>query len=124
VRLLIDTHVLLWWRDDSLRLSDHVRREIANPNNEICVSVVTLWEIVLKRGSGKLQFPDDLEQVVREESFTLVPIDFRHLRTAEALPPLHGDPFDRMLIAQAIVEGAPLVTNDQAISRYGIATVW
>jgi PIN domain nuclease of toxin-antitoxin system len=64
VRLLIDTDALLWWRDDSPQLSPRARREIADPNNEICVSVVTMWEIVLKRSAGRLNFPDELEQVL------------------------------------------------------------
>jgi PIN domain nuclease of toxin-antitoxin system len=124
VRYLIDTHALLWWREDSPRLSVRARREIADPSNEGCVSIVTLWEIVLKRSNGKLQFPDNLEDVLRQEAFTLIPISFQHLQTAESLPWLHRDPFDRMLIAQAIVEGAPLITHDRAVLAYGVPTLW
>jgi PIN domain nuclease of toxin-antitoxin system len=124
VRLLIDTHVLIWWREDSPRVSARVRQEITDPTNEICVSVVSLWEIVLKRSSGRLQFPDDLEQVVREESFTLVPIDYRHLRTAEGLAWFHRDPFDRMMIAQALAEGIPIATADRHFAAYGVQVVW
>ena len=92
--------------------------------NEILVSVATLWEISIKRVLGKLSFPDDLEEVVREESFGLVPISFQHLRRLETLPGLHRDPFDRMLVAQALTEGAPLVTNDRALLAYGAPTLW
>ena len=124
MRLLLDTHVLLWWREDSPNLSVRARAEITDPINEILVSTATLWEIVIKRGLGRLTFPDDLEGVLREESFSLIPIGFQHLRRLELLPKLHRDPFDRMLIAQALTEGAPLVTNDHALLAYGIPTLW
>ena len=124
MRLLLDTHVLLWWRDNAPNLSPRARGAIADPANEILISAATLWEIVIKRGLGKLRFPDDLEDVLREESFTLVPISFRHLRCLEALPLLHRDPFDRILIAQAMIEGAPLVTNDTILLRYGAPILW
>jgi PIN domain nuclease of toxin-antitoxin system len=124
VRLLVDTHVLLWWRADSPQLSPRARREIADSNNEVCVSVATLWEIVLKRSAGRLNFPDELEQVLREESFTLMPIGFQHLRTTERLPFLHKDPFDRMIIAQALAEGIPIATRDRVFAAYGVQIVW
>jgi len=124
VRLLVDTHVLLWWRDDSPQLSPRARREIADSKNEVCVSVVTLWEIVLKRSTGKLNFPDDLEQVLQEDSFTLMPIGFQHLRTIERLPFLHKDPFDRMMIGQALSEGIPIATGDRIFAAYGAQIVW
>lgn len=124
MRLLVDTHALLWWREDSPQLSQRARREIADSNNEICVSVATLWEIILKRSAGKLNFPDDLQQILQEESFALIPIGLQHLRTIERLPFLHKDPFDRMLVAQAIAEGMPLITNDRALTRYGAAVLW
>jgi PIN domain nuclease of toxin-antitoxin system len=124
VRLLLDTHVLLWWRDDSPRLSPRARAEISDASNEVLVSTATLWEIVIKRGLGKLAFPDDLEDVVREESFGLIPISYQHLRRVERLPGLHRDPFDRMLVAQALTEVAPRVTNDRAILSYGAPTLW
>ena len=124
MRLLLDTHVLLWWRDNSSNLSPRAHGAIADPANEILISTATLWEIVIKRGLGKLRFPDDLEDVLREEAFTLAPIGFRHLRCLEALPLLHKDPFDRMLVAQAMIEGAPLVTNDGALSGYGAPLLW
>ena len=124
MRLLLDTHVLVWWRDDSPHLSVRAKAEIADPINEVLVSTATLWEIVIKRGLGKLTFPDDLEGVLGEEAFSLMPISFQHLRRVELLPKLHRDPFDRMLIAQALTEGAPLVTNDHALLAYGVPTLW
>ena len=124
MRLLLDTHVLVWWRDDFPHLSERAKAEITNSINEILVSTATLWEIVIKRALGKLIFPEDLEDVLREESFGLIPISFQHLRRVELLPKLHRDPFDRMLIAQALTEGAPLVTNDHALLAYGVPTLW
>jgi PIN domain nuclease of toxin-antitoxin system len=124
MRLLLDTHVLLWWRDDSPRLSARARAAITEAANEVLVSTATLWEIVIKRALGKLIFPDELEAVIREESFQVIGIGLQHLRQMELLPALHRDPFDRMLIAQALTEGAPLVTNDHALLAYGVPTVW
>ena len=124
MRFLLDTHVLLWWRDASPRLSRRARGEIAAADNQIFVSVATLWEIVVKRGLGNLRFPDDLETVLREEDFGLLAISFRHLQSLEALPRLHGDPFDRMLLAQAIAEGMPLVSDDRALQPYQVPLFW
>lgn len=124
MRLLLDTHVLLWWRDDSPRLSARARAEIGDATNDILVSIATFWEIVIKRGLGKLAFPEDFEEVIREEAFGLMPISFQHLRLVETLPALHRDPFDRMLVAQALTEGSPLVTNDRIILGYGVPTLW
>lgn len=124
MRLLLDTHVLVWWRDDSPHLSERAKAEITDSINEILVSTATLWEIVIKRALGKLVFPEDLEDVLQEESFGLIPISFQHLRRVELLPKLHRDPFDRMLIAQALTEGAPLVTNDHVLLAYGVPTLW
>ena len=116
--------MLVWWRDDSPHLSLRAKAEITDPINEVLVSTATLWEIVIKRGLGKLTFPDDREGVLGEESFSLISISFQHMRRVELLPKLHRDPFDRMLIAQALTEGAPLVTNDHALLAYGIPTLW
>src|SRR5438876_152371 len=108
MRLLLDTHVLLWWRDNSPSLSRRARAAIVDAENEILISIASLWEIVIKRTLGKLRFPDDLEMVVREEKFGLLAITFRHLQVLEILPSLHRDPFDRMLLAQSASEGIPL----------------
>ncbi len=124
MRLLLDTHALLWWREGSPRLSRRARTEIADPNNQVFVSIVTFWEIILKRGAGKIHFPDDFGEVTREEHFTLLAIDFPHLYVLERLPFLHRDPFDRMLIAQSLVEGIPLMTNDRAVIRYRAPIIW
>jgi PIN domain nuclease of toxin-antitoxin system len=124
VRLLLDTHVLLWWREDSPHLSPRARSQISDSANVILVSIASFWEIVIKRSLGKLRFPDDLEAMMREEAFGLMQISFQHLRRLETLPGLHRDPFDRMLVSQALIEGTPLVSNDPALPPYGVPTFW
>lgn len=123
MRLLLDT-CSCGGGDDSPRLSARARAEIVDPANEILVRTATLWEIVIKRGLGKLALADDLEDVMREEAFGLIPTSLQHLRCVETLPAVHRDPFDRMLIAQALTEGTPLITNDGSILSYGAPTIW
>src|SRR3954469_23437059 len=113
MRLLLDANALLWWRDASRRLSRRARDEIGDGRNEIIISAATLWEIAIKRGLGKLRFYDDLEEVMQEEAFALLPIAYAHLRAFYALPLHHRDPFDRLLIAQALAEGIPIATADR-----------
>ena len=124
MRLLLDADTLLWWREASCRLSSRARDEIADGQNDIVVSTVTLWEIAIKRGLGKLNFDDDFEQVIREEDFSLLSISLPHLRAFEHLPAHHRDPFDRLLIAQALAEGIPIATGDPVFAAYGVQVIW
>jgi PIN domain nuclease of toxin-antitoxin system len=124
MRLLLDTNALLWWRDASPQLPSQVHGQIADGRNEIMVSAATLWEIAIKRTVGKLRFPDDFEEVMHQEGFTLLPISFLHLRALEALPTHHRDPFDRLLIAQALADGIPIATSDRAFAAYGVQILW
>ncbi len=122
MKLLLDTHVLLWWlADDPLpRVADEA---IRSPRNVVCVSAASAWEIGIKVGLGKLRLPDDLSARMRAERFTPLPVTMAHgLRVAE-LPLLHGDPFDRLLVAQAQLEGLTIVTRDERIARYGVETL-
>ena len=120
-RLLLDTHALLWWLADDARLGRSARRAIAD--NETFASAVSGWEIAIKRALGKLQAPGDLEGHVEAEGFKPLPITFRHTERLDALPRLHDDPFDRLLVAQARTEGLVLVTNDARIRRYDVQTL-
>jgi len=122
-RLLLDTHVLLWWLMDAPQLAAEVRGLIQEGGDEVYVSAVTTWEISIKMALGKLEAPPEMERIVEEEHFLKLPISLYHGQMAGALPPYHRDPFDRMLVAQAQAEGLTIVTADPEIPRYGVATL-
>jgi PIN domain nuclease of toxin-antitoxin system len=124
VSLLIDTHVFLWWRDGSPRLPERVGDRIREPDADIVVSIVCFWEIAVKRAIGKLQFLEDFEEVMIEETFRLLTVTYTHLRFLGGLPQHHRDPFDRLLIAQSLAERIPIVTADRTFARYGVSVVW
>jgi len=111
---------LLWWlADEGLNVS--AREAIADPANLVAVSAASAWEISIKKALGKLAAPDDLEQQVQEGGFVTLPISPAHAVAAGRLPRHHEDPFDRMLIAQAIAEGLAIVTRDKRFDAYGVA---
>jgi PIN domain nuclease of toxin-antitoxin system len=120
VRLLLDTHALLWWLADE-SLSAQARDAIADSANLVMVSAATAWEISIKKALGKLAAPDDLEQQVQAGGFTALPISIAHGIAAGQLARHHEDPFGRMLIAQAIAEGLTIVTRDKRFDDYGVA---
>jgi PIN domain nuclease of toxin-antitoxin system len=122
-RLLLDTHVFLWWLADAPQLGDETRASIADGANPVFVSAVTGWEISIKGVLGKLDAPDGLDALVEAEGFEHLPISFFHGEQAGALPDHHKDPFDRMLIAQAQAEGLVIVTADRTIPQYGVRVV-
>ena len=117
--LLLDTHVFLWWRLDSARLKPAVRRVIAS-SEQVFVSAVSAWEAALKRGLGRLKMHDPFAWMVSDSGFAELPLSFAHVEQFAALPRLHGDPFDRLLIAQAQLEGLRLMSEDRAFRRYDI----
>ena len=119
MRLLLDTHLLLWWVTDSRDLGREARALIADPNNAIFVSTVSLWEIWLKHSIGKLRVPPDFDKRLAGESFEILPLNGVHARTVAELPWLHRDPFDRMLVAQAAHEKLLLLTTDGRVGAYG-----
>ncbi len=124
MRLLLDTHILLWWLTGSESVPSTIASAIALPANEAFVSAATVWEISIKRALGKLDFPvDKVSEILRDEGFTALPITLEHARQAGALPRLHADPFDRMLVAQAQHEGMTIATVDAAIRGYAVATL-
>lgn len=122
--LLVDTHVLLWWRADDPALSEPARALIAHPANDPFVSIASLWEIAIKRAAGKLEVPDDLPDTTLERGFTWLPISARHVWGVRALPLHHRDPFDRLLVAQALAEELPVVTADPRFAAYGVDVRW
>jgi PIN domain nuclease of toxin-antitoxin system len=122
VRLLLDTHVLIWWLADDRKLSKNARAIIANTDNDVLVSSASLWEIAIKEALGRLDVElDDLEQAIARNGFRPLLISFNHALTAGGLPPVHRDPFDRMLVAQASVEELRLMSHDRVFERYGLS---
>ena len=120
-RLLLDSHALLWSLQGGQRLSAETYRAIHDPDNEVFVSVVAVWELAIKRVSGKLEAPENLEASIIGQGYTNLPVTFRHAEIAASLPLIHRDPFDRMLVAQAQAEGLTLVTDDSQIARYDVS---
>jgi PIN domain nuclease of toxin-antitoxin system len=123
-RLLLDTHALLWWLADDPALSRRARDAIAEPANEPIVSAASVWEIAIKRSLGKLTAPEDLPKLISEQGFGWLAVEAAHAWHVRELPAHHRDPFDRILIAQALVERLPIVTNDARFDCYGIALHW
>ena len=117
--LLLDSHVFLWWLVESPELSEDLI-DAVSAAAEVYVSAASVYEIGIKRANGKLDAPEDLPNVVREAGFVELPIRSRHAAAAAALPPLHADPFDRLLVAQARAELLTLVTRDRNIHRYDV----
>ena len=123
MRLLLDAHALLWWLADDPSLDRNARDLIADPTNEVIVSAVTVWEISIKRAIGKLSAPDGLAAVLERSGFIEAPVTAADAERAGGLEPIHRDPFDRMLVAQAVRLRAVVVTRDPVFGRYGTETV-
>jgi PIN domain nuclease of toxin-antitoxin system len=120
VKVLLDTHILLWWLADDQRLPLRAGTTIADPDNEVVVSAASAWEISIKQAAGRLEAPDDLLDAVAANDFRALAITAPHAVAARRLPPHHADPFDRMLIAQAQIEGLTLVSVDGRFSDYDV----
>jgi PIN domain nuclease of toxin-antitoxin system len=119
VNLLLDTHALIWWRSEPSRLGRTARHAISSAD-VVLVSAASAWEVAIKTALGKLRLPGPFEAAVEESGFRKLPVAFAHAAAVATLPPLHADPFDRMLIAQAIVEGCTVVTGDAQFERYNV----
>lgn len=123
MRLLLDTHVLLWALENPSLLRAETRAAIESPRTPVLVSTASAWEIGVKVSVGKLRIPPDLADQLRQARIILLPVTIEHgLRIAE-LPLLHRDPFDRLLVAQAQLEGLTIVTRDERIARYDVETL-
>ena len=122
-RLLLDSHVLLWALSDVSSLREGSRSLIADSNNYVVVSAVSVWELRVKSALGKLSVPDTLEVATRRSGFVELPVTFDHAKRATALPAIHSDPFDRMLVAQAQIERLELVTRDRRLREYGVRVI-
>ena len=118
-RLLLDTRVLIWWLQASPELSEDLRVRI-DTELDVYVSAATVWELSIKQAAGKINLPDNLLEWIERGGLSALPISMAHADLAERLPAIHRDPFDRMLVAQALVEKLTLVTRDGLIQRYDV----
>jgi PIN domain nuclease of toxin-antitoxin system len=123
-KVLVDTHAVLWWLSDDAALSVAAREALADPANEPLVSAASVWEIAIKRALGKLTAPDDLPDLIDGEGFSWLPITPRHAWQVRELPAHHRDPFDRLLIAQAMTEQLPIITADKRFDDYAVEIRW
>jgi PIN domain nuclease of toxin-antitoxin system len=128
MQALLDTHTFLWWIADDPQLSAHAHQIISDGANDLFFSPVSGWEIAIKTQLGKLALPANLEEFVFEQLsrnlFTPLPVQFTHVLGVYRLPPLHRDPFDRLLIAQSRLEALPILTVDPLIRQYEVQTIW
>lgn len=123
MNLLLDTHALLWWLVDEPSLSSRAREAIADPDNTVFLSAVVVWEIRIKEAIGKLELPAEFREVLADQAFVELPVTIEHAHALAGLPSIHRDPFDRMLVAQARIEGFDVVTRDSSIPRYGVSVL-
>jgi PIN domain nuclease of toxin-antitoxin system len=121
MKFLLETHLLLWIAGDTKRLSAKARKLITEPTSELFFSAASLWEIAIKRGLGRDDFKVDarlLRRGLLDNGYREIPIGSEHAVAIDSLPPIHKNPFDRMLIAQAMVEGITLLTSDAVVAQY------
>ncbi len=124
MRLLLDTHIMIWWLDGSPRLGAAARRAIAAAGNDLHFSVASWWEMSIKRSLGRLNIdPVTFRATIVRNAIQILDVRIDHAEAVATLSPLHGDPFDRMLIAQAEIEGLQLLTRDKRLKAYGAAVL-
>ena len=128
MRVLLDTHVLLWWHDQPVRLTETAYNAINDSGNDVFLSVVNGWEIQIKTQLRKLTLPKPLRVLLQEEQvtngFRVLPVTLEHVYALDSFPLHHRDPFDRLLIAQAHQEGLTLVTHDPQFPAYAVPLLW
>jgi PIN domain nuclease of toxin-antitoxin system len=124
LKLLLDTHAALWWLSDDERLSNEAARQLADDTNQILLSAVVVWEVAIKRSLGKLQAPADFAATLLGAGVQALAVSVSHASGVEDLPWHHRDPFDRMLVAQASIEGAAVVSRDELLRPYGVRLIW
>jgi PIN domain nuclease of toxin-antitoxin system len=127
MKLLLDTHAFMWWDNDPAQLSPRALAELRDPANTVWFSVISVWEMVIKSQLGKLTLHLPLSQIVTQQQangLQVLAATLEHTLAVEALPPVHKDPFDRLLAAQANVEAAEFVTADPIFARYPVRVLW
>lgn len=123
MRYLIDTHVLIWYFREPRQIAPDVASLLRSADNTVLASAVSRHEISIKAALGKLSMPPDWDEAVESYGFVKLPVTWAHARAVEVLPPIHRDPFDRLLVAQAMVEDAILVSSDPQLFRYPVRTL-
>ena len=123
MRLLVDSCVLVWWLDHPGSLAKEAREAISDPANEVYFSAASVWELGLKIRKGKLTMPVDFASALAEDGFSPLPVTVNHAARSLSLPAVHEDPFDRLLVVQAIEEGLVMVTRDEVIRDYPLAVM-
>jgi len=127
MKLLLDTHAFLWWDSDPTRLSANALSALQDQANEVWLSVASVWEVVIKTQLGKLSLRLPLAEIIAQQQangLQILPLTLVHVQAVEGLPAIHKDPFDRVLIAQSIVEGAQLVSIDPVVRQYSCRVLW
>lgn len=128
MKLLLDTHAFLWWIGDDARLSASARQAIADPGNDVSFSVASAWELAIKTALGRFDADGNLSLFLREHvqqnAFLVLPVRLEHAVSVASLPAHHRDPFDRLLVAQAGVEGMTLVSADRQLRKYDTPVLW
>jgi len=128
MRAILDTQAFLWWVFSDARLSKKARRVIENAANECLLSLASVWEMAIKAGAGKLKLTQPLAEFIpyelRANGFALLEIRFSHVALLENMAPVHRDPFDRLIAAQALTEQLPVISVDRAFEGYGVERVW
>lgn len=124
MKLLLDTHAALWLLAGDERLGEHARRHLTDERNVVLLSAAVVWEIAIKRSLGKLVVPDEYLSLLLGAGVQPLAMNLDHAAAVEHLPPHHRDPFDRMLVAQARLEGAALVSRDDALRTYDVTLIW
>jgi len=117
---LLDTHVLLWWLSDPGKLSDEARAAITDGQNPVYASSAAAWEMAIKKRLGRLDYPANLAEVLAKDHIEVLPITLPHALAVSDLPMHHQDPFDRMMVAQTMIEGLVLITRDEDIGKYDV----
>lgn len=123
MRILADTNIFIWCDRQPHAIKPGLLATLEDTRNEVFVSVASVWEIAIKRATGKLGFPAPIAETAERLGFEILPITAAHAEHAGALPRLHGDPFDRLIVAQTYLEGLILATTDRALGRYGVPTL-
>ena len=128
MRVLLDTHAFLWWIEGTPELGRRAKAAVADPDNEILVSLASCWELAIEHSLGKLRVPGSLDRFIPEQltlnGFALLGVELRHVLRVADLPFHHRDPFDRLLATQALEEQLAIVSADRVFRKYGVTTIW